>query len=427
MRTVRIAPPPSTVGADLRAALISWGHTDRVLGGVALLGCQPAGSPRPVDAVVITAHTTIVVVSVDLPAPTLRLEAPLAGPWLSDGWSLPADGASVNPAIPALRCAQAVADLLRAAGHGDSGIVIAVGPYAEEIVQPPADTTGPVRLCYPQPDTLLTIVRSLAGTGPPVPPRPATDVARMIASLAPGCAVPGPEQLIAEGFPENVAAPAQRREQALPTVPRLPQPATPPQAVAPAPGRNWAGPVAIALAVLLLTGTVLAIVLSGGDAQPQPQPATTARPAQVINGQRFRPEASARDGACAPHAYGDVHVALTRHPCVALLRAGFASAVGGRAAAVSVAALRFPDGDAAQAFLRTARQPGSGGINSLLAEGRRWHGAPRSFDGAAYLVRSHGNEVRFTAATWVGSAANSDDPALRTLASDAQQLRLRSR
>lgn len=77
MRLVRLGAETSRVGADVRAALVSWGRADTVLGGIALLGVTPTGCPRPVEAVILLPRGVVVVVGVDLPDPAVRLEAPL--------------------------------------------------------------------------------------------------------------------------------------------------------------------------------------------------------------------------------------------------------------------------------------------------------------------------------------------------------------
>jgi len=65
----------------VRAALASWGRGSTVVGGVALIGCQPDGCDGPVDAVVVLPRGVLVVLGVDLPDPAVRLDAPLAGQW----------------------------------------------------------------------------------------------------------------------------------------------------------------------------------------------------------------------------------------------------------------------------------------------------------------------------------------------------------
>ncbi|HWO61319.1 MAG TPA: hypothetical protein VNO31_14920, partial [Umezawaea sp.] len=84
VRLIRLGSVPTEVGADVRAALSTWGVGDAVLGGVALLGVQPPGSPKAVDAVVVLPRGVVVVVGVDLPDPAVRLEAPLTGQWRID-------------------------------------------------------------------------------------------------------------------------------------------------------------------------------------------------------------------------------------------------------------------------------------------------------------------------------------------------------
>ncbi len=65
MRLIRFGKEPSQVGADVRAALATWGSGENILGGVALLGVQPPGCPRALDALVVLPRGVIVIVGVD--------------------------------------------------------------------------------------------------------------------------------------------------------------------------------------------------------------------------------------------------------------------------------------------------------------------------------------------------------------------------
>ncbi|TVT18196.1 hypothetical protein FNH05_35665, partial [Amycolatopsis rhizosphaerae] len=89
MRLVRLAPQPSRVADDIRAALTSLGRGETVSGGVALIGARPLPSGRPVDAAVVLPRGVLLVLGIDLPGPALRLEAPLDAPWKADGWPVP--------------------------------------------------------------------------------------------------------------------------------------------------------------------------------------------------------------------------------------------------------------------------------------------------------------------------------------------------
>jgi len=103
VRVVRIGDEATTVGADVRAALTSWGRGDSIVGGVALVGLRPEGGDRAIDAVVVLPRGVLVVVGVDLPDPAVRLDAPLSGQWKTDGWPLVRPDGAVNPAADAMK------------------------------------------------------------------------------------------------------------------------------------------------------------------------------------------------------------------------------------------------------------------------------------------------------------------------------------
>jgi hypothetical protein len=164
VRLIRLGQQSTEVGADLHAALASWGHGQSVMGGLALTGCQPPSCPRPADAVMLLPRGFLVVVGVDLPDPAMRLDAPLAGQWKIDGWPLVRRDGAVNPAIDALQVSDALAQRLGEAGVEPLpvGTVVAVGPYASQVVQPTSDLLRGVRILHPEPTTLLTAARELA-------------------------------------------------------------------------------------------------------------------------------------------------------------------------------------------------------------------------------------------------------------------------
>ncbi|HEY0449261.1 MAG TPA: hypothetical protein VGD70_09070, partial [Actinophytocola sp.] len=203
MRLIRLGEESSEVGADVRAALASWGRGDAVVGGVALLGCQPGDSPRPVDAIVLLPRGVLVVVGVDLPDPAVRLEAPLSGQWRTDGWPLVRPDGVVNPATEAMELIGVITRYLEKSRVEPLpvGTVIAVGPYVSQVQQPTSDLLRGVRVLHPEPMTLLTAARELAV----YQRRCSVDAARrIIAALAPDAPLPDPAELKAEGFSDAV-------------------------------------------------------------------------------------------------------------------------------------------------------------------------------------------------------------------------------
>lgn len=167
MRILRIGAAGTKTGKNVHAALVSWRRGEQVRGGIALVAASPSERHRPVDAIVVLPRGLLVVVGVDLPDPAKRLEAPLDGPWLADGWPLvnETDPEAVNPARQALRTASAAVRSLRAL-LGEpltSCAVLAVGPYAGEIVTPPSDLARGVRVLFPEHASLRAAADQLAG------------------------------------------------------------------------------------------------------------------------------------------------------------------------------------------------------------------------------------------------------------------------
>lgn len=200
MQIVRMAPPPSQVATDVRACLTAFGPGDDALGGIALIGLTLAGLDLTVDAVLLLRRAVLVVVGVDLPDPALRLDAPIDGPWLVDGWRFARPDGGDSPVGDALAAANAVAARLHTPGSLAPPVhaVLAVGPYAATIAQPPGDVERGLRVLVPSGRALLRVATEV-GRGLPV--WSAAAAAETLRVLAPGLAVPSPQALlVAEGF-----------------------------------------------------------------------------------------------------------------------------------------------------------------------------------------------------------------------------------
>ncbi|WP_410653186.1 hypothetical protein [Amycolatopsis sp. cmx-4-54] len=451
MRLVRLAQQPSRVAEDVRAALASLGRGSNVVGGVALVGASPVDG-RPVEAVVVMPKGVLIVIGVDLPDPALKLEAPLGGPWKADGWPLVHGDTSINPATDALSlsaaCTHKIADV--APGAGPIGTILAVGPYVETVDQPAADLAGPVRVLYPTATTMLAATTSLA-TAPR--PRSVQQARELIAALAPD-APPMPEEvLLGEGFSAySDDEPTVIRENPLvaiaPTVPvqhpgKKPaksaasppvqqavavKPVPPPPAAPAEPGPEkshqsktvkWLPVAAIGLLIVLLVAAIS--VASGGDdtastqtPPPPPTPATSPPPpsSSQVESIQFTSRASAADQKCASHAYGDVQASLQQTSCAGVKRASFAGSIDGRAAAVTIAVVEFPDTEQATAFKATADTPGGGGILDLATETNQWQSEVPVFESAAYQSGLDGKSVRLVQVVWVPGPSTPDDPGL---------------
>ena len=423
MRLVRLGTETSRVGTDLRAALSTWGRGDTVLGGVALLGMQPVSTDLPVDAIVLVPRGMLVVVGVYLPDPAMRLEAPLAGQWKTDGWPLVRPDGVVNPAGEALAASAAISRQLQASRVEPVpvGTIIAVGPFVSQVLQPTTDLHRGVRVLHPQAKSLLTAVRELATYD-----RPCTvDAARkLLRALAGDQVTLSTAELAAEGFSDVVTKDMATASTTL--IPKIADADPPPR---PAPKSKRPGlqrwlPIgaAVLLGALLLAGIGVALSSSAGDDPPAPGTSTSAKPTPVtVHGTAFTAQAAAHDANCANSAYGDVQVWLTTHPCQ-LARSLYSATVNGQPVAVAMAVLNFPDPTTASSFVSVANAPGSGSITDLVADGKSWPGGPKSFDNAAYSVTAQGPIVRLVEVVWIKKTSQPNDATLRRIAGDGAQL-----
>ncbi|CRK55630.1 hypothetical protein [Alloactinosynnema sp. L-07] len=418
MRLVRIGDATSAVGKDLRAALVSWGRGDEVVGGIALLGVQPPGSDQPIDAVVVLPRGVLVIVGVDLPDPAVRLDAPLGGQWKTDGWPLVRPDGATNPAAEALAATAAVTGLLQAGRVEPVPVstVVAIGPYVSQVSQPTADLVRGVRILHPEPMNLLTAARELA-----THPRPCTvaEAGRILAALHPT----GPDlgDLAAEGFPHAAAAATTTLIPRVVDGPAAPKPVAAPKQG----GLRWLPIIAaILVAILLITGIAVAIS-SASDSGHQRDPDGN-RPGPVpVDGVGFTARGSAEHTDCAAHAFGDVRGWLEANGCARLIRARFEATSDGKHAAVLVSVLRFSSSSSATELRTVADRSGGGGVADQAAEGVAWPGDRKpTFESAAYASGREGNSLKLVQAVWLDQPSAPDDPALKEIVTKALQLSL---
>lgn len=450
MRLQRIGDVPSRIGADVTAALTSWGRGDAVVGGYALIGAQPPGCPRPVDAVVVLPRGVLVIAGVDLPDPAMKLDAPLSGAWKTDGWPLVRPGEDggnspvANPAAEAMESSKAISTLLQS-NHAEPvpvSTVVAVGPYVEQVEQPTADLMRGVRILHPEPMTLLTATRELA-----VRERPCTVMQAhvILSTLAPDTRMPSDEEMAAEGFVNAASDMASASTTLIPRFRDSTERAKPRPGKAKQGGLRWLPMAAVALiAGLLLTGIIVAVASAGGDpaptskptskpggqAPPPSAPAGPAKPADEhaanstpgLSDDDFAAKGVVQDADCAADATGDMQVWLEQHGCDRLLRARYVVTVNGKQAAVLLGVLVFPDDGTAASFKTVADTPGSGTVLDPAVQGKPWpEGLKPNFDSAGYASKAAGNSVVVAQATWL-QGARPDDEALGALARRATQL-----
>jgi hypothetical protein len=424
VRVVRVGEETTAVGADVRAALASWGRGDAIVGGVALVGVTPPGVSQPVDAVVVLPRGVLVVVGVDLPDPAVRLDAPLSGQWKTDGWPLVRPDGAVNPAAEAVETVAVIGKLLEEARVEPLpvGTVVAVGPYVSQVHQPTSDLLRGVRILHPEPKTLLTAARELA-----VHQRPCTvaQARAILSALAPSHAE---EDLSGEGFADTVKPDLAAASTTF--IPRVRAPsARPARTARPLATRKpvrWLPTGAAALvALLLLTGIVYAVA-SSGSSEDKPQGSSTTRTETggvEVDGMTFEPKGAVSDTDCAAHAYGDVQVWLERNRCSELVRARYESTSDGKRAAILVAVLRFPESVLAGELNSVADKPGSGAISDPSAEGTPWPGKSKPFfESAAFASGREGNSLKIVQAVWIGEPSTPDDETLEKLAKGALEI-----
>ncbi|MBC6451621.1 hypothetical protein [Actinokineospora xionganensis] len=422
MRLVRVGGDTSTVGTDLRAALASWGRGDAIAGGVAVLDIQPPGCPNPIDAIVIMPRGLLVIVGVDLPDPAVRLDAPLAGQWTTDGWPLVRPDGATNPAAEALAATSAVTALLQAERTEPVpvGTVVAIGPYVSQVSQPTPDLMRGVRILHPEPRNLMTAAKELA-----THTRTCTvnEVRQILTAVHPG----GPDldsaELAAEGFVDTAARDAAATTTFIPRT-LLAAHHGEHERDEPARGLRWL-PIfaAILVAILLATGIAVAISSANKGSADKPAGPTNQIP---VDGVAFTAKGSAEHTDCAAHAFGDVRTWLEQNGCARLIRARFEATSDGRPVAVLVSVLRFTKSTSATELRAVADKPGGGGIADQAAEGVAWPGAHRpAFESAAYASGREGNSLKLVQAVWLEKKkSDPDDPTLKSVVTKALQLTL---
>lgn len=430
MRLVRLGEETSKVGADVRAALASWGRGSTVVGGVALVGCQPEGCDVPVDAVVVLPRGVLVVIGVDLPDPAVRLDAPLAGQWKTDGWPLVRPDGVVNPASDAMQAVEVITRLLEAAKVEPLpvGTVVAVGPYVSKVQQPTSDLLRGVRILHPEPMNLITATRELA-----VHQRPCTvtQARAILEALQPGNPEVAAIDLAEEGFANTAVANLAAESTTL--IPRVSASTPRPTSSRPTASRPARKPVrwlpagaAVLVAMLLLTGIVYAVASAGGDDDGDPRGVSSTQTESndiEVGGVAFTPKGTVSDADCAAHAYGDVQVWLEANRCDELVRMRYESESDGKTAAILVAVLRFPESALAGELHTVADEPGSGAISDVSAEGVEWPGGVKAFfESAAYASGREGNSLKLVQAVWVGESSNPNDEHLTELADSALKI-----
>ncbi|WP_328646710.1 hypothetical protein OHS58_48310 [Amycolatopsis sp. NBC_00348] len=252
-----------------------------------------------------------------------------------------------------------------------------------------------------------------------IPPyRPAADTERTESLDSPSTStetLSRPTAAPPESYPHSRPSPAPRQKSAAPTSRTV----------------RWLPLGAIGLLVVLVVAAVV-VATRGDDTAAAPvtsPPAPASRPvsqqpASVAPAQSLQFSLRAADGdqRCASHAFGDAQASLQQTSCSGVRRASYATTVDGRAGAVTVGIVAFPDAAQAAAFKAVADTPGGGGILDLAAETGKWGTPAPRFENAAYTSRLEGTSVRVVQAVWVPGPSTADDPGLVRAAKAALDL-----
>lgn len=424
MRLVRLGQEPTTVGADIRAAVSVWGQGTGVLGGVALFGCTPPGCRRPLDAVLVVPRGVIVVVGVDLPEPALKLEAPLHTPWTVDGWPLVRSEGGVNPGLDALESASALARSLQSRDVEPLPVatIVAVGPFVERVTQPTSDLHRGLRVIHPSTSSMLAAARELATYERDCPVEPARHLLRTLDAHA----ELGVTELSAEGFPDSVTPDLASAETMLIAKVADAAPAREPAGGAAATGggstrvrkpamSRRGALIALTIALLVVLGTAGLLALGSGPSNPRDASAATVR----IDGVEFARQAERSGTDCAARSFGDVQAWLSEHRCSRMTRSAYAVTVSGKAAIVGVTQLQLADEGAARELQGILTTPGTGGVSPVTVDSG---GSPLSPGSAARAVRSRGETVRIALAAWQDRPSAPTNVRLRALTERALRL-----
>jgi hypothetical protein len=192
---------------------------------------------------------------------------------------------------------------------------------------------------------------------------------------------------------------------------------------------RWLPLGAVGLLVALVVAAVaIATTGDGTAAAPAGPPASPSRPpaasgsAAPVQSLQFALRAADGDQRCASHAFGDAQASLQQTSCSGVRRASYAATIDGRAGAITVGIVAFPDAAQAAAFKAVADTPGGGGILDLATETGKWGATAPQFENAAYASKVDGTSVRLVQAVWTPGPSTSDDPGLARAAKAALDL-----
>ncbi|MPY78183.1 MAG: hypothetical protein GEV04_06740 [Actinophytocola sp.] len=201
MRLIGAGEPSSLIAADVSASLRGLGRGDETVGGIALMNVTPHGFTEPFDAVVVMPHGVLLISGVELPGPTMRLDAPLYGQWKADNWPLVGSGEAANPGAPALAASRHLAQRIahEAGLTAPVATVLAVGPFVDEVTPGQGDLDQPVRVLYPTINRLKDAIAALTPRGPY--PCSVEQARAVLRAVDPATPIQQDTALAQEGFP----------------------------------------------------------------------------------------------------------------------------------------------------------------------------------------------------------------------------------
>ncbi len=366
-------------------------------------GATPSGDPEPAESAAAETERTE---NLRLPSPGGKQTA------------APADAAEAEPALesPAPQAAEATnvpAEPSTPAQPAEAALPITLPapekPGQAEPSTPPHPAEPAPASTQPAPEHLIPLPTQAEPSTPPQPAK--AEAASTQAEAGPTTSPP---------------APGPRQAQQPPSPFPRPRPKPKPTSAAPRTVR-WLPLGAIAALVLLaVAAVVVATTGDGTAAAPAPPPAVTSKPpppTTPVRSLQFALRAAAGDQGCASHAFGDAQASLQQTSCSGVKRASYAATVDGRAGAVTVGIVDFPDAAQAAAFKAVADTPGGGGVLDLATETGQWGATPvPRFENAAYASKLDGSSVRLVQAVWAPGPSTPDDPDLVRAAKAALDL-----
>lgn len=373
MRLIGTGAAASLLAADVSASLRGLGRGDHTIGGIALMNVTPHGFGRPFDAVVVMPHGVLLIVGVELPGPTMRLDAPLHGQWKADNWPLVGSGDAVNPGAHGLAAAQHLAHRIAEEARLTVPIatVLAVGPFVDAVVPSRDDLSQPVRVLHP---TINALTDAIAALTPPGGPTCSAEQARaVLRAVDPATPIQPDDTLAKEGFPSTAT-----------TARTGPGPAPMPPAPSPtqraSSGRGRPAllrPLPIAVVFLLVVGLIAVVAVATAGASDAPARAGSPQPMpdlviHQVDGLDFEVIAADTIRDCESTTYGDLHTAVSKANCAGVHLGSYLTSVDGRRAAVSVAEFELESQRQAGELEKLVSTPGTGWAIDLATTRDAW-------------------------------------------------------